>query len=503
MYKIIPLLIFALLASSCNKSIEEPKQELVYDYSSQDDNGGSWDAILLTSGNEIPLADPGPIPQSEIDLSISENGGLSNNQKDKIAYWGVNSLVRWNYIARELAAKYNIPPAANPDGTYPVPSAANPGAYPNFPFANPPYVSRAFAYWSAAQFDAMIAAYYYKKAYGYQAPYTNASIQAQLPKNGLPSFPSEDAVIAAVSRDILTAMFPLEKDYLAAMAKECTDVRKWAGMNYQRDIVAGDALGKAVAAKFLARSRTDGMSRAGGNAAKWDSLATAAKTKFGWNWVSLESPKRPPMLPFFGQIKPWCIPSALAVRPSPPPAVNTEQFKKEVDELKNFNNNVTESVRKIANFWADGPLTYTPPGHWNRIGAEAILENKLNPIRTARTFAYLNMSLMDAAISCWDTKYYYHTPRPATVISGFDPLIGTPNFPGYTSGHSTFSGAGASVLSHIFPSSASKFEQYAKEASESRIYGGIHFRVDCEIGLQVGKTIGEFSNAVAKVDGAE
>jgi membrane-associated phospholipid phosphatase len=113
------------------------------------------------------------------------------------------------------------------------------------------------------------------------------------------------------------------------------------------------------------------------------------------------------------------------------------------------------------------------------------------------------MAVMDAGISCWDTKYYYHYPRPSQAIPGFKSLLGLPNFPSYTSGHSTFSGAAAAVLSHIFPDYAVDLAAQAKEASESRIYGGIHYRFDCEVGLHVGKTIGEYSVAIAQVDGAE
>ena len=71
---------------------------------------------------------------------------------------------------RALVAKYNLPPYQNPDGTYPIPSANNPLAYPLFPFANPPYAARAYAYVSAAQYDALVAAYFYKQQYNRAAP---------------------------------------------------------------------------------------------------------------------------------------------------------------------------------------------------------------------------------------------------------------------------------------------------------------------------------------------
>ena len=110
---------------------------------------------------------------------------------------------------------------------------------------------------------------------------------------------------------------------------------------------------------------------------------------------------------------------------------------------------------------------------------------------------------MDAGISCWDTKYYYMYPRPPQADENIKCLFGVPNFPSYTSGHSTFSAAAATVLGYIFPADVNTFNEYAKEASDSRIYSRIHFRFDCEVGLEVGTNIGNYAVEVAKVDGAD
>jgi hypothetical protein len=108
--------------------------------------------------------------------------------------------------------------------------------------------------------------------------------------------------------------------------------------------------------------------------------------------------------------------------------------------------------------------------------------------------------MMDAGIACWDTKYYYYTPRPQQF--GVKTSVGLPNFPSYTSGHSTFSSAAATVLSSIFPDKANTFDAQAKEASNSRVYGMIHYRVDCDMGLVHGKKIGDFAIARGKADGS-
>jgi hypothetical protein len=112
------------------------------------------------------------------------------------------------------------------------------------------------------------------------------------------------------------------------------------------------------------------------------------------------------------------------------------------------------------------------------------------------------MAMQDAAISCWDTKYHYYYPRPINVIDGFKTNLGTPNFPGYTSGHSTFSAAAAGVIGHLFPNQKQRVDGFAKEASDSRIYGCIHFRFDCTAGLEQGTKVAAYTIAKAKVDGA-
>jgi membrane-associated phospholipid phosphatase len=126
----------------------------------------------------------------------------------------------------------------------------------------------------------------------------------------------------------------------------------------------------------------------------------------------------------------------------------------------------------------------------------------MNPLRTARTFAYLNMAIMDAGISCWDAKYYYHYPRPIQTIPGFKTILGTPNFPSYTSGHSTFSAAAAEVLSNIFPAEAAQCRAWAEEAAMSRVYAGIHYRFDSEVGLDQGKKVATYTVNKMKADGA-
>lgn len=98
--------------------------------------------------------------------------------------------------------------------------------------------------------------------------------------------------------------------------------------------------------------------------------------------------------------------------------------------------------------------------------------------------------MYDAGVSTWYTKFKYWTERPFQAAPGLVTEIPTPNFPGYTSGHSTFSGAASVILSEIFPQEKEFYRTCADDANLSRFSGGIHLMQDCEEGLEVGKTIG-------------
>ena len=117
--------------------------------------------------------------------------------------------------------------------------------------------------------------------------------------------------------------------------------------------------------------------------------------------------------------------------------------------------------------------------------------------------ALLNMSLMDAGIVCWNTKYFYFNPRPTQLDPAIKTLTGVPNFPSYISGHSTFSEAAATILGHLIPGNASKYEAMSQEAAKSRSISGIHTEIDCSAGLTVGQNVGNYAVQRAKTDGGE
>jgi hypothetical protein len=211
------------------------------------------------------------------------------------------------------------------------------------------------------------------------------------------------------------------------------------------------------------------------------------------------------MLPVFGKVIAWKMTAQEIIdeRPVAPPSTSSAEMKKEVEEVKWYSQNLTRERLAIVHKWADGAGTYTPPGHWNDIAAEYIAEKNFSEVRAARAYALINMAQHDAAVGCWETKFFYFNPRPSQMDKSIKTGTGVPNFPAFTSGHSTFSGAAAAVLTYLFPEGEDYFHEQAKEASDSRLYGGIHYRSDIEMGLTHGKVIGGYTVNYASTDGAD
>ncbi|CAN5386507.1 hypothetical protein BH09BAC6_BH09BAC6_15550 [soil metagenome] len=504
------LILIAMLAVSCKKTIEDrTKAYPTLTPASTDLNADTWKPVLITNFNAFTVAAPDALASPAYVADLNEIKGLQSNlssdQKAVIKYWSAGAVLRWNEILRELVAKHNVPPYQNADGTYPAPSAANPLAYPLFPFSNPPYAARAYAYVSAAQYDALITAYHFKKLYNRAAPYKNdAGIQALIPKSDLPSYPSEDAVVSGAAVEMMKLLFPGDIPYIEAKAAEQKQYRMMAGANVRGELDAGESLGKQVADVFAARARADRAGKAIGTPAYWTQLQTQTAAKGEQFWISLESPKRPPMLPLFTKVLPFLFATltVAAIRPGPPYLTNSVEFKNETAEVLSFTKNPTREHQALVQFWADGVGTYTPPGHWDAIAADEFVKENYSEVRWARNMALLNMAEMDAAIVCWDTKYFYFNQRPTQANDLIKTLTGIPNFPAYSSGHSNFSGAAATVLTYLLPDRGSKFTNLAHDAAMSRLYGGIHYRSDCEVGLVTGNKVGQYAVNRAKTDGA-
>jgi membrane-associated phospholipid phosphatase len=165
-------------------------------------------------------------------------------------------------------------------------------------------------------------------------------------------------------------------------------------------------------------------------------------------------------------------------------------------EVHTVSTSLRADQREIADFWADGPGSVTPPGHWNQIALDLIRAYRLSGVSAARLLAVMNTVQADAFVACWDTKFAYWTERPVTAIQreldpSWVPYLATPPFPSYVSGHATTSGAASTVLARFFRREARRLRDLADEAAVSRLYAGIHFRRDNEAGLALGRKVAQ------------
>src|SRR3954468_4016187 len=155
LYSLFSATVITVLIVACSKDIESRTDHTPALIPAKSDiNAGTWKTILLTAPDEFPVAAPvatnAPDYISQVNEIKSWQADLTTGKKALVEYWGAGAVLRWNEIMRELVAKHNLPPYQNADGTYPIPNASNPLAYPLFPFSNPPYASRAYAYVTAA-----------------------------------------------------------------------------------------------------------------------------------------------------------------------------------------------------------------------------------------------------------------------------------------------------------------------------------------------------------------
>lgn len=239
--------------------------------------------------------------------------------------------------------------------------------------------------------------------------------------------------------------------------------------------------------------------------------------------------------PHWNKIRPFIIDSASQFKPSAPPPFSMEKgtaFYKEVKDVYDISMKITESGDDseeiaIAQFWDCNPYVsvtrghlmfatkkISPGAHWIGIAKIASMKTNSDFDKTVYAYTKTSIAIADAFISCWDEKYRSNLIRPETLINqhideNWKPILQTPPFPEYTSGHSVVSGAAATALTNIFGDdfafdddtevayglpirSFSSFNKAANEAAISRMYGGIHYRTAVDIGVKQGRDLGNF-----------
>jgi hypothetical protein len=239
--------------------------------------------------------------------------------------------------------------------------------------------------------------------------------------------------------------------------------------------------------------------------------------------------------PNWGTLIPFAMDSASQFRPAPAIPFDTVKgtpFFTQALEVYEKGRTLTEEERLIASFWDCNPYTMnvqghtmfatkkiSPGGHWMGIAGQASRQSKATLVESADVYARTALALADGFIAAWEEKFRSGVLRPETVINNYvdeqwTPLLQTPPFPEYPSGHSVISTAAAEVLTSIFGAnfafadsvevpfglpvrSFSSFEAAANEAAISRLYGGIHYRQAIEEGQKQGRQVGQ--NVVARI----
>jgi hypothetical protein len=323
---------------------------------------------------------------------------------------------------------------------------------------------------------------------------------------------SREAAVAAAAHQALVSFYPGQAmalgDKLEASLATIPDGKA------EDD---GVALGISVANQILALRQDDGS----------DIVLPHPGGSGPGQWRPTPPANAPALLPSLADVRPFAMTANAQFRPAAPPALDSTAYTAAFNEVKEFGS-ATSTLRTadqtaIARFWANGAGTASAPGHLNLL-AQIVAQQQGNTLEeNARLFASLNVAMEDAIISCWDAKYEFSFWRPITGIreaasdgnsntvadAGWTPLLGTPNFPAYTSAHSTVSAAATAVLADFFdtdsiaftlPSqnlalparSYTSFSHAAEESAVSRLYGGIHWSFDNNVGLAQGSAVGEY-----------
>ncbi|MBW3627692.1 MAG: vanadium-dependent haloperoxidase [Gemmatimonadetes bacterium] len=379
---------------------------------------------------------------------------------------------------------------------------------------SPPVASRIYAYSSVAAYEALRPG---AKAYESLANQLNEMTPAPLPETG-----EEYLLPVASVNAFLTVsealVFAPEK--VAAHRDSLVEQLRQRGVPralLNRSLEYGAAVGRHV----LAWAGKDGIKMARASA-RLEIIREPGR------WVPTGPAYFDPVEPSWGMLRPFVLDSARQSAPPPPNPYDTaaeSRFSREVREVYETWRGLTPEQRAIAAFWDCNPFAVqsvghlmsttkkiSPGGHWMEITALVARKTDADMMRSAEAYARVSVALADGFISAWNEKYNSVRVRPETVIQEridrrWQPLLQTPPFPEYPSGHSVISTAAAEVLTDLFGDdfaytddtekrfglperSFTSFRHAAEEAAYSRLYGGIHYRDGVEGGMVQGRELG-------------
>ncbi len=401
----------------------------------------NWKTWLLDNPGKITIAAPPGIAQSGQELRAvrQQMSKMDAQKKAAIQYWDAGApSYRWNQIIDGLLEQdFSV-------------MLRMPAAWMNI-----------------AIYDATILAWKEKAKYKRKRPgETTPSLKPFVKAPQTYSYPCEHTVTAAAAAYMLAYFFPAKADSIMQMAHAASQSRIDAGVQYPSDAAAGWKLGEQVAKEIIEKAKQDGSAR------QWDGTMNKDPQKWTGSY---------PMGITLASFTPIVIQSASQFRPQAPP-----DFESDMKELKAFKQN--SHSRFLAHYWAN------TGDAWTKVVNQKMFEYRMadDAPAVARIYTVLTTAYHDAAIAIFDAKYTYWGIRPNQYDTSYKPLIATPPFPGYPSGHAAGAGMSAAVLEYFFPADAALFRQMAQDCADSRFYAGIHFRVDNETGLRMGAVLGKY-----------
>jgi hypothetical protein len=332
-----------------------------------------------------------------------------------------------------------------------------------------------------------------------------------LPASVAPANASPGAAAVAAAHHVLVRLFPaqaatLDRSRAASLAA--------AGVTESSPSVS---FGARVAAELLKRRADDGFNEA-------QFAYAAPRAGEPGVWVPVGAP--PIVLPGLGSVTPWVLERGSQFHPAPPPALASEQYARDYDEVKTTgalrSPARTDEQRAIAQFWFG-----TPTGIWNSAARQALAAQPIDTSAAARVLALMYLAAADASIACWDAKYAFNFWRPMTAIrqgdrdgndrtapdGAWEPLAETHQHPEYPAGHTTNSAAMATVLIRIFGDTPgrdvvvtsaaassyaavtrrwTRFSQGVAEVIDGRVYAGFHYRTSGEVGAKLGHEVATY-----------
>ena len=384
------------------------------------------------------------------------------------------------------------------------------------PGFSPPVASRALAYLGLALYESVV-----------PGMPQNASLAGQLNElSSLPwAQPDEPLHWPTVANASMATMTRMMFSNASAENKARIDLlERSLPLKYAQDFDPNtvtaeitnrsETFGRLMAMSLMTWARTDGGHEAWGplrkNREKYVPPSGAGQ------WTATPPAFAAPLLPWWGEVRPFVLKTASDCPAPPPPPYSEETsstFYKEANEVYTLSNQATQEQRQFALYWADDPgKTPTPAGHWVFIATDLLKQNKATLATAAQVYARLNIAMADAFIAAWQTKYTVNLLRPVTYVqlvidSNWVPqLMSSPPFPEYPSGHSVQSSAAAAILDTAFgadtaftdnthndrgwgPRNFKNFKAAAQEAAFSRLYAGIHYRVGVTAGQVQGQCV--------------